>query len=100
MKPWATHHPDHRPDHADSRCCAAPAGKRGGASLTWRNPVSQTAKILKHLQAGKPITPLIALRRYGCLRLAARIAELRKDHSIVTHRAHRGGKTFAAYRMA
>lgn len=40
---------------------------------------SQLTKIRKHLQSGKSITPLQALNAYGCLRLAARISELREE---------------------
>ena len=40
--------------------------------------MSQTAKILDHLKAGHPITGLVALEKFGCFRLAARIRELRK----------------------
>lgn len=40
-------------------------------------PNTQNASILKHLQAGFTLTPLDALRLFGCNRLAARIYELR-----------------------
>ena len=40
---------------------------------------SQTAAILKHLQAGHAITPLEALRLFGSFRLGARIYDLRKQ---------------------
>lgn len=39
---------------------------------------SQGAVILKHLQEVGPIRPLEALRRYGCMRLGARIWELKE----------------------
>lgn len=41
--------------------------------------MSQSQSILEHLQAGNSITPLGALARFGCNRLAARICELRKE---------------------
>lgn len=41
--------------------------------------MSQREQILKHLNEKGSITPLDALRYYGCLRLSARIYELRKD---------------------
>ena len=46
---------------------------------------SQKAAILKHLQAKKTITSLEALQKFGCLRLGARIFDLRDDgHRIKT----------------
>ena len=41
--------------------------------------MSQTQQIQKHLEKGKSITPIDALNKYGCFRLAARIADLRND---------------------
>ena len=47
----------------------------------------QNKKILKHLKAGLAITPIGALKTYGCFRLAARIYELRSEGwPIVTDR--------------
>ncbi len=43
---------------------------------------SQAAAILSHLQAGNSITPRDALQLFGCMRLAARIAELRERYSL------------------
>lgn len=40
---------------------------------------TQAGFILGHLQCGKRITPMLALRLFGCSRLAARIAELKKE---------------------
>ncbi len=39
---------------------------------------AQNKRILKHLKKGLSITPLSALRLFGCMRLAARIYELRQ----------------------
>lgn len=39
---------------------------------------SQNAGILQALKEGAHITPMGALRRFGCFRLSARIADLRK----------------------
>lgn len=38
---------------------------------------TQRLKILSHLQEGEPITSLDALERFGCMRLASRISELK-----------------------
>lgn len=40
---------------------------------------SQVKKIKAHLDRGLTITPMEALRSYGCFRLAARIKDLRDD---------------------
>lgn len=58
--------------------------------------MTQTARILQRLKSG-PLTPLQALRELGCMRLAARVLELRQaGHAIqarsVTVRT-RGGRT-------
>ena len=46
---------------------------------------TQAAKILSHLNKHGSITPLEALNRYGCMRLAPRIKELREaGHAIKT----------------
>jgi Helix-turn-helix domain len=62
---------------------------------------TQNQKILAHLTRGQVLTPMTALSRFGVLRLAARVAELKKrGHDIRTHMVRRGSKVFAAYRMA
>ena len=38
--------------------------------------MTQTDEILQALRAGERLTPLAALERFGCFRLAARIHEL------------------------
>ena len=61
---------------------------------------TQSAEILLHLQRLGPITPMDALRLYGCLRLAARIADLRAaGYPIKSSRAKANGKTFARYEL-
>jgi hypothetical protein len=60
---------------------------------------SQNERILQHLKKGKKITPLDALEKFGCFRLAARISDLRKDgHLISTENLTKDGKTFASYK--
>lgn len=66
---------------------------------------SQADKILSHLRTGLPLTPAEAYRRYGCLRLAARIFELRqagydvRDDLIPVDTQHGGVAHVAAYYM-
>jgi hypothetical protein len=45
--------------------------------------ISQNEAILRHLKAGGSITPLEALRYFDCMRLGARIHDLRElGHNI------------------
>jgi|TARA_R100000734_G_C3313910_1_gene105349 hypothetical protein len=61
---------------------------------------SQNKAILEYLKKGKTITPLEALPKFGCLRLSARIFNLREaGHHIITNRITRGDKTFAEYTL-
>jgi len=58
--------------------------------------MTQAEAILAHLKAGNTITPIEALDKFGCFRLAARIIELRRDgYNIVTE----GDKNYAVYRL-
>jgi len=55
-------------------------------------------QIQKDLMSGKSITPLQALNKYGCFRLAAAIHKLRKEGmAIETEYVTQNGKTFAKY---
>ncbi len=59
-------------------------------------PKTQTQVILEALQSGKRLTPLDALNLCGCMRLAARIHELRQaGHKIKDD----GEKQHAVYYM-
>jgi hypothetical protein len=50
-------------------------------------------QILNHLQQRGSITPFEALQMYGCLRLGARVCDLRKEgYPILTRRADRKSK--------
>lgn len=61
--------------------------------------MTQTERIHNHLKRGS-ITPLTALKQYGCLRLAARISDLRDQGlPIVTKMVTRNGKHFASYSL-
>jgi len=59
---------------------------------------SQTHLIKQHLEEGHAITAMMALNMFDCFRLAARIADLRKQGlDIITRKITRNGKTFASY---
>lgn len=62
--------------------------------------MTQTEAILRHLQVEGSISPIEALERYGCFRLAARISDLKAlGHPIETEIVKRGRKSFAVYRL-
>lgn len=61
---------------------------------------SQTQAIKEWLLSGKSITPLEALEHFGCLRLGARIADLRKQGLHIeckTDMDSRTGKRYGTY---
>ncbi len=59
---------------------------------------TQNEKIKAYLSKGKSITQIDALNKFGCFRLAARIADLRNEGvNIATKNVTKEGKTFASY---
>ena len=65
------------------------------------NSRSQNNIILELLEQGVKVTPMLALNRCGCFRLAAVINSLRTDgHNITTNRvkSHTGNK-YAEYAL-
>ena len=61
---------------------------------------AQNNQILKYLQTGKSLTPMDALKRFGCFRLGARIYDLRRDgHSIMSQMVEVGDKRVARYTL-
>lgn len=61
---------------------------------------SQTTAIKADLEKGRKITPLDALKKYGCFRLGARINDLRNEgHHIITKIVKKDGKRFAQYSL-
>jgi len=63
--------------------------------------MSQEIQILTHMRRYGSITPITALDRYGCFRLAARVSDLKyRGHKINTELVKQGGKRFARYRLA
>lgn len=62
--------------------------------------MTQTDVIRSYLLEGNSITPIDALQRFGCFRLAARIEELRKAGlDIETIKERRNGKSYARYQI-
>ena len=71
-------------------------------NLNEKTSASQSAQIKAALLAGETLTPLDALRRFGCFRLGARIWELRHkcgmDIKAMWHTTE-SGKIVAAYSL-
>jgi len=62
--------------------------------------VTQTEQIRAHLLSGRDITPLEALDRYGCFRLAPRVFDLRATGlDVQTVTEEHNGKRYARYRL-
>lgn len=73
--------------------------------MSRRTGKSQKDQILEHLEVHGSITPLEAQTLYGCMRLGARIWDLKRDgHAIITELVEvttRTGKAHVArYRLA
>ena len=61
---------------------------------------SQTKRILDHLKQGKGMSAMLAVKMFGCYRLAARVAELRNSgYNIKTTMVTHGKKRFALYQL-
>jgi hypothetical protein len=62
--------------------------------------MSQNEAIKAALLSGRSLTPIDALEDFGCLRLAARISDLRRTGmDIECRHVTRNGKRFARYRL-
>ena len=62
--------------------------------------MTQTEHILRHLKDNGSITPLEALQEYGCMRLGARIYDLKhQGYNIRAEIVHDDGKHYARYTM-
>lgn len=62
--------------------------------------MSQNHLILNHLKNGNTLTSLEALSLFNCLRLGARIMDLRNQgYNIITETVHANNKHFARYRL-
>ena len=70
------------------------------ATLINKTTTTQCAAILAHMQMGRSITGLEALKLFGCFRLPARIADLKKrGYNIKTTKINLNGKRFASYSL-
>ena len=62
--------------------------------------MNQEGAILQHMKDHGAINPLMALERYGCMRLAARIADLRhRGYKIETVIKKSNDKFYAEYHL-
>lgn len=63
--------------------------------------MNQTEQILNYLKKGNKITPLEALQKFGCFRLASRIWDIRNQgHNIQAMRINqKGKKNFCQYSL-
>lgn len=57
--------------------------------MAIHNSNSQAALILKHLESGEEINPMVALTKYGCFRLGAVIYVLNQEGYLINTRIHR-----------
>lgn len=66
-----------------------------------KKKVSQTEKILNYMMKNTYITPMDALRECGCMRLAARIADIKElGYEIKTRMVvETNGTRYAEYRL-
>ena len=63
--------------------------------------MSQSDAIMEYLITGAELTPLEALQKFGCLRLAARVHDLRKEGVDIAERmVYQGKKHWAVYKLA
>lgn len=62
---------------------------------------TQNTLIRNYLENGNSITPLDALKLFGCFRLSARIYDLKRQGMVIQRNMiTSNGKTFASYRKA
>lgn len=62
--------------------------------------MTQTEQILEHLRKQGSINPMLALKLYGCFRLAARISDLKEQGYLISSiMCSRRGKRYAAYSL-
>lgn len=85
--------------------CKYANGKQS-PGLTYRRPIedgkksimSQLSQIKRHLLSGRSITSLEALDRFGCMRLGARIYDLKESGMLIRRSmVNKNGKRYASY---
>ena len=60
--------------------------------------MNQEQQILNYLREGNAVTPLLALERFGCMRLASRVHRLREQgHKIENRHKRSNNKVYAEY---
>lgn len=65
-----------------------------------QNKLSQSNLILNYLKTGRELTPLEALNLFGCLRLGARIYDLKKSgYNISSRFVSKNEKIFSSYKL-
>lgn len=61
---------------------------------------TQYALVRKHLMSGKTLTPIQALEKFGCYRLAAVVNKLRKEGLQISTELMKGGEhAYAKYKI-
>ncbi|SCC08795.1 Helix-turn-helix domain-containing protein [Snodgrassella sp. R-53583] len=71
--------------------------------LAMTTKTTQTSQILEYMRAGNSITPLDALRKFGCMRLGARIYDLKQDGHVINTlmvKDEKSGVRYARYSLA
>ena len=64
--------------------------------------IAQTKTIWMHMKKFATISPLEALKKYGCMRLAARIYDLKERGCLITRQIvvnHKTKKRYAEYSL-
>ena len=68
--------------------------------------LTQCDRILRHMKDYGSIDPMVAIKEYGCMRLASRIADLRgRGHNIIAERTKGKNRydepvSYCTYRLA
>lgn len=60
---------------------------------------TQKELVLEYLETHENITPMDALNKFGCFRLAAIICELRKDGHDIDMKLNDGAKRYGIYSL-
>ena len=62
--------------------------------------MTQSQNILNYLKTGKSLSPIDALKKFGCFRLSGRIYDLKREgHNIETQFVTKKNKSFAVYSL-